>query len=167
MKSAHALVLEARFREVALIDPHTLSDEENSKITEAFLEFGEVARARVFFDAIQNVNPAIRHRLEDAEEAMKLGESVYPSHTPMSDRWVTPACVDAARTLESWRPGRILHVDSTHVEAVFVDPKTQILGYSHFEMNQWRAFAPFIVPRVDLFLFVLVYDDDLVVVLQP
>jgi tetratricopeptide (TPR) repeat protein len=109
-------------------------------VVKAWLRFGETRRAREAFDSIPSFlvdqSPALddlEHELHDAEEAVKLGESVYPSATPMSERWVQPPDVVAnhapdGKPLRAWYPGRIAAVDETgvHLALAIPDPDPRL-----------------------------------------
>lgn len=116
-----------------------LFDEFYRWIVKAWLRMGEVRRARAAFDTIPwhmlDQSPKLedlREELEDAEEAVALGESVYPSSTPMSDRWVQPADVvpnqsQDGLSLKAWFPGRVSSVDEegVHLALAVPDPEPE------------------------------------------
>jgi tetratricopeptide (TPR) repeat protein len=103
-------------------------------VVKAWLRFGEVRRARATFDSIPSYlvdqTPELgqlEEQLEDAEEAVALGESVYPSATPLRERWVQPQAVVANHAedgapLRAWYPGRIAAVDDTGVHLALAVP---------------------------------------------
>jgi tetratricopeptide (TPR) repeat protein len=105
-------------------------------VVRAWLENGEVARARAAFDEIPAEVAAndvelrnLAWRLEDAEEAVALGESVYPAGVPVSERWRRPSAV-AERApdgsgLQSWFPGRILEAEEDQLTVVLAVPEPE------------------------------------------
>lgn len=101
-------------------------------VIRGWLEVGEGELAREVLDAIPTSleeQPAVvelSREVVDAEEARRLGESVYPAYVDPSRRWVGPAHV--AQTLAEgaklrhWYPGRIVEANATHVVIVFATP---------------------------------------------
>lgn len=101
-------------------------------VASAWLEAGEVVRARRVFDSIdESLLDSVERlrdiawRLEDAEEAMALGTSVYPSGVPPEDRWRKPHFVAGHlgdNELTAWYPMRIAGVSTAEVELELAIP---------------------------------------------
>jgi tetratricopeptide (TPR) repeat protein len=98
-------------------------------VATAWLEAGEVARARAALDLVPDEVVArdddlraLLWRLADAEEAAALGDSVHPPGAPMALRWRRPTHLaklgPGKRRLISWFPARV--VDATEAEVVLV-----------------------------------------------
>ncbi len=129
-------------------------------VVDAWLKHGEVERARAVFARIPRhvvtTNPtllALRERVDDAVEAVTLGESVYPSHVPMAQRWgaprVTPEEKDGS-LLVDWMPGRILHVGEKSVAVVMVQPADRRVLKQEFSLATWKKWSR-TTPQVDRF----------------
>lgn len=93
-------------------------------VVRAWLEVGEVKNARRVFDEIpadivgmDEQLKQLQWRLEDAEEAVQLVESVYPASTPPSDRWHHPQVPPGAE-LSTWSPGRVVAANRNGVVLV-------------------------------------------------
>lgn len=120
-------------------------------VAHTWLNHGEVDRARAVFSriplAVVAADPELlrlAHRLHDCVEAVTLGESVYPAHAPIRERWVAPRAVPERHDdtlLSRWMPGRILSVHGESVALVVVDPKTRRVFKQEVERRQWREWA--------------------------
>jgi tetratricopeptide (TPR) repeat protein len=88
---------------------------------------------------------SLRTLVEDHEEAMRLGESVYPSEVPQHERWQKPRVLparDADRNeLRQWWPGRVIEAHPDEVVAVLADRQTRLAQQAIFTGDEWRAFA--------------------------
>lgn len=98
-------------------------------VTTAWLDAGEIARARAVLDVVPSEIldsdddlRALQWRLADAEEAELLGDSVHPPGVPMAQRWQQPARVaqrgPGKQRLVSCLPARV--VEAHEDEAVLV-----------------------------------------------
>ncbi|MFT3714067.1 MAG: tetratricopeptide repeat protein [Archangium sp.] len=90
-------------------------------VVASWLDAGEVGHARAAFDeipdALVDAEPhlkQLRWRLEDAEEAVLLAESIYPASVPPDSRWKDPQ-VPPGGVLKSWTPGRVVSADKDGV----------------------------------------------------
>lgn len=121
-----------------------LAKEAHRWVAKAWLRFGEVRRARLVLDDIPQEGfreegwyQDLREAVEDAEEALHLGESVYPSTTRMNERWIEPRALARLapdnHVLRSWFPGRIASVDKDSIHLV--------LAVSHEESDKRRLIA--------------------------
>ena len=54
---------------------------------------------------------------------MVLGESVYPTHVPVRERWRAPRVLPEGQA--KWMPGRVLAVDAQGVAFVVATPDSQ------------------------------------------
>ncbi len=119
-------------------------------VVREWLNAGEVAKARAVFDEIPSVVVdseeelgQLKWRLEDAEEAMQLAESVYPASTQMAARWVKPQ-VDVP--VKSWSPGRVVSADMNSVVLVFAaigaqGPERTVVR-TELSASEWQQLAP-------------------------
>lgn len=154
-----------------------LFDEFYRWIVKAWLRMGEVRRARAAFDTIpwhmldqRTKLEDLREELEDAEEAVALGESVYPSSTPMSDRWVQPADVvpnqsQDGLSLKAWFPGRVSSVDEEGVHLALAvpdpEPEKRRLIVRTLSPKEWTQLGfCSMAEAAERFVFVAIYQDD-------
>lgn len=118
-------------------------------VTREWLDHGEVQHARAVFDEIpsevverEEELKILQWRLQDAEEAVDLVESVYPASTPPSSRWTAPQ-VPPGEGLLSWSPGRVVSANK-HAVVVMIatvrdgKPQKQVVE-SSFTAKQWVA----------------------------
>lgn len=126
-------------------------------VVKAWLRSGEVRRAQEVFDDIPDLGldeapwiRELRQDLEDAEEAERLGESVYPAETPIAERWRRPEALvseqdQLGHPLLSWYPGRIVAVDEEGVHAALAthaeDPKQQRLIARTLSADEWARYG--------------------------
>ncbi|MCC6558558.1 MAG: hypothetical protein IT372_36955, partial [Polyangiaceae bacterium] len=170
------LIEQARFRDaeqewsraVLRMDPHGehvltspwLAREVHQWVVRAWLRFGEVRRARSVFDDIpeepfcdQGWYRDLQHALLDAEEAVRLGESVYPAEMPMDKRWTLPTDLvsehDAmGRPLRHWFPGRVVGFDDLGIHTALAvpekDPSARRIIARTLSIEEWRqhGFCP-------------------------
>lgn len=150
-----------------------LAKESHRWVVKAWLRFGEVARAREVLDDIPEESFAqerwyleIRQAVEDAEEAIRLGESVYPSSTAMSERWIVPREVlmraPAGCELRSWFPGRVAGIDEDGVHLALAVPQDEAqkrrLISRTLTPEEWRRHAH-IEAKEERFVFLAIYED--------
>jgi tetratricopeptide (TPR) repeat protein len=79
-------------------------------------------------------------RLTAHEQALALGESVYPTSTPIADRWKRPRTLRllrSGRRLVSWAPGRVVDVSPTSVTIVIAPTPDEAQQLS-FDAETWR-----------------------------
>ena len=123
-------------------------------IVREWLNAGEVAQARAVFDEIpraviesEEVLRQLRWRLEDAEEAVQLTESVYPASTQISSRWVKPQ-VDVP--VQTWSPGRVVSASDESVVLVMAAPGAngpeQKVIRVELAAEEWKQMAPWCEP---------------------
>jgi hypothetical protein len=118
-------------------------------VTREWLDHGEVEHARAVFNEIpsevvesEEELKILQWRLQDAEEAVDLVESVYPASTPPSSRWTDPQ-VPPGEGLLSWSPGRVVSANK-HAVVVMIatvrdgKPQKQVVE-SSFTAKQWVA----------------------------
>jgi tetratricopeptide (TPR) repeat protein len=77
------------------------------------------------------------------EQAMELGESVYPVSTPIADRWVTPRALKPKRSglpLVKWSPGRVVEANGEEV-TVIVAPTPSEAQQLTFDAASWQRLA--------------------------
>jgi tetratricopeptide (TPR) repeat protein len=114
-------------------EPEPVAYHVTRHVVAAWLETGEVRRARAAFDTLPLPDEVpwaepllrLRHQLQDAEEAETLGVAVYPSRIPIGRRWSAPRLAQgslegAPRT--AWFPGRVVSVDHESVVIAWVVP---------------------------------------------
>lgn len=145
-------------------------------IVEEWLEAAEVARARKVFDQIPREFVErtsdladLEWRLRDAEEAVALGESVYPAGMPMEERWRKPACVpdespDGA-PLTGWYPGAVVSSNHEGVALVFATTEEDISERRvirvELSADGWRERADFCTPEeAQGFVVLATYGSD-------
>jgi tetratricopeptide (TPR) repeat protein len=131
-------------------------------IVEEWLEAAEVARARRVFDQIPRELveripelAVLEWRLLDAEEAVALGESVYPAGMPMEDRWRKPARVPeegpGGARLTGWYPGAVVSASEEGVALVFATTEEDISERRvirvELSADGWRERADFCAPE--------------------
>lgn len=129
-------------------------------VIRAWLDAGEVERARQVFDAIHE--DAVRRierldelawRLADAQEAVVLGTAVYPSGVHPSARWRRPSVVQTrveGADLTAWYPLRIVDVDDDAISIEFAtpeaDPDAREVYGRELTRAQWREMSGGIDP---------------------
>ena len=77
------------------------------------------------------------------EQALALGESVYPASTPVEARWSHPRSlrsVRSGRPLIAWAPGRVVEARPTAV-TVIVAPTPDEAQQLTFDAESWRRLA--------------------------
>jgi tetratricopeptide (TPR) repeat protein len=77
------------------------------------------------------------------EQALTLGESVYPASTPMAARWRHPRGlrqVRSGRKLVAWAPGRVVEASPSAVTVV-VAPTPDEAQQLTFDAESWRHLA--------------------------
>lgn len=119
-------------------------------VARRWLTLGYISEAREVLDEIpprfveqESALALLSQEIEDAEEARRLGDSVYPPEVPMAQRWQAPRVL-AERTasgaqLEAWWAGRVVEADAGGVVVVLAqrEEAQQIT----FTSDEWRAFA--------------------------
>jgi hypothetical protein len=144
-------------------------------VVRAWLENGEVSRARKAFEEIPTAmttrDAALRNlawRLEDAEEAAALGESVYPAGLPVSERWKRPDAVSLVApdgsALLGWFPGRILEADPDQVTMVLAVPEPEPLQRrvirTSMTAEEWQRYGGWgLLPEVTGFFIFARYQS--------
>ena len=102
-----------------------LAEADYRSVIEAWMDAGEVHRARTVYDSCPYTSTEI-HLLEweilDAEESIALGESIYPSGLPMKERWVIPSFIPNREQVGRWLAGRILNADDPSRPTVIWTP---------------------------------------------
>lgn len=116
-----------------------------------WLRHGEVERARAVFRRIPvkvlREDPTLlelRQRMEDAVEAVTLGESVYPTHVPMEERWHAPRVMperNGKEELRRWMPGRVLLVHDKKVTFVVVLPGERRVFKQTVSLAKWKSWS--------------------------
>ncbi|HWO25419.1 MAG TPA: hypothetical protein VNO30_42050 [Kofleriaceae bacterium] len=117
-----------------------------------WLALGYVQEARSVLDEIyprwldsEHDLSALRSLVEDHEEGLRLGESVYPAEVPQHERWQKPRVLDARNAdkheLRRWWPGRVLDAHPTEVVAVIADTQTRLAQQVTFTDREWRDAA--------------------------
>lgn len=137
-------------------------------VVDAWLRFGEAGRAMNAFDAIPSSCSGepwyqeLREAVEDAEEAQHLGESVYPSATPMRERWVMPSEL-AAHGPREWFPGRVSAVDANGIHVALgiphPDASKRRLIVLTLACDEWQRYADH-EPEAGRFIFVAALDGE-------
>jgi len=148
-------------------DPSEVFWHNTTHVVQAWLEVGEVRRAR---DAMDTVPPdlldewgdKLRQSLEDAEEAERLGIAVYPTDVPMAKRWGGPRLAQPehdGRPLEAWYPGRveIAEDESGDVTVTWANPSDQRVLANTYAASEWSAFGGKVPGDHPLFVELAVY----------
>lgn len=130
------------------------------EIVEAWLEVGEVKRARRIFDLLPH--KGLEHRLLDLEEIERFGFSVYPSEMPISKRWTGP-WLASSENLVAWYPGKVEQVyddpELGVLVARWVDPVSFRVMCKQFSESEWLSWGG-VVPTSDpLFIELAVYRE--------
>ena len=117
-------------------------------VVRAWLDVGNVARAREAFGLIPEhfgltelKLKELKWRLEDAEEAELLAESVYPVNVDPARRWRQPQ--GEADDVTGWAPGRVVSADKNGVVVVMAEmregkPVKRVVR-TKFTAKQWLA----------------------------
>jgi hypothetical protein len=74
------------------------------------------------------------------QQALIVGESVYPASAPLDDRWRRPRSLPltrAGRALERWAPGRVVEASAAEVTVV-VAPTPDDAQQLTFDATTWR-----------------------------
>lgn len=119
-------------------------------VARRWLTLGYVAEARAVLDEIpprfvaaEAQLAALAREIEDAEEARRLGDSVYPPEVPLAQRWNEPrvlvARAGSGANLEEWWAGRVVAADPTHVEVVLA--QRHEAQRATFEADAWKLVA--------------------------
>jgi tetratricopeptide (TPR) repeat protein len=152
-----------------------LAKEAHRWVVKAWLRFGEVRRARKVLDDIpedpfwgEQWYQDLRESLEDAEEGLRLGESVYPSTTRMSERWIVPREVlmqtPPDHVLRSWFPGRVAAVDQDGIHLALAvpheDANERRLISRTLTFKEWEELGELWDPKEGTFIFVAIYKDE-------
>lgn len=134
-----------------------------------WLALGYVAEARDVLDQVPGVwreqEPELRmveHLVRDAEEALELGESVYPAGTPVEERWVprvTPDTNGHGSRRTRWWPGRVLAGRPDGVDFVAADPQTRMAYRATVTGSEWCEMADQLPERARGFIEVAEYAD--------
>ncbi len=144
-------------------------------VVRAWLDNGEISRARKAFDEIPDEliakDAGLRNlawRLEDAEEALELGESVYPAGLPVPERWrrpdaVSPVAPDGS-PLQGWFPGRILEADPEQVTVVLAvpepEPQKRRVIRTSLSAEEWQQYGGWgLLPEVTGFFILVRYQS--------
>lgn len=117
-------------------------------VVQAWLDAGEVERARRVFDEVpravverDGTLEGLAWRLRDAEEAVELTDSVYPASTRPEDRWVRPQ-LPVGSSAETWAPGRVLDASRKGVVVLLATPGAhgplRALQKASLSPAQWR-----------------------------
>lgn len=137
-------------------------------IVRAWLDAGEITRARTVFDDIpeealhDSVIASLQRRLLDSEEAESLGESVYPAAQRLGDRWKRPALLAEefdGKPLTHWYPAHVLEVGET-ISLAFAttarEPERRVLR-RELSLEDWKA-ATDDAPQAGTWVFVARYE---------
>jgi tetratricopeptide (TPR) repeat protein len=85
----------------------------------------------------------LRDLIASQEQAMALGEDVYPVSTPLEARWKTPRALRpkrAGKPLETWAPGRVVEASATEVTVV-VAPTPEEAQQITYDAESWQRLA--------------------------
>jgi hypothetical protein len=110
----------------------------------------------------------LRNQIEDALESGELGESVYPTEFPMSERWKPPSALPlrnaSKQELARWYPGRVLRADAQGVELVFAtteeNPPERHVLRQQLDADEWTLAAQYPPEDAKGYIFIAVYADD-------
>lgn len=81
--------------------------------------------------------------LSSDEQARALGESVYPTSTPLEDRWTRPRSLRPSRDgkrLSWWAPGRVIEATADEVTVV-IAPTSAEAQQVTYDAATWRQMA--------------------------
>jgi tetratricopeptide (TPR) repeat protein len=98
-------------------------------VAQSWMDFGETEAASAALDAIPtstllSLEPLrqLAKRIEDAKEALDLGDSVYPRYIDAAARWLEPLVLPRehnGKHLKDWYPGRVLSYENEKVRILF------------------------------------------------
>ena len=155
---AHGTLAEARAawrQAIAAIDPTGdqlrsspwLAENLHYAVARRWLELGRVEDAREVVDEIPMPWRRDREELRDldrwiasCEQALRLGESVYPSSTPLAERWQAPRALPprrAGHALVDWAPGRVIAASAAEV-TVILAPTPDDAQQVTYDAQRWR-----------------------------
>ncbi len=148
-------------------DPREVFWHTTSHVVQAWLEAGEVRRARDAFDTappdvLDEQAQRLRQRLEDAEEAERLGFAAYPADVPMAKRWTGPRLAQPeyeGRALQGWYPGRVALAEDEPNEVVvtWVVPREGRVLSKAYSLSEWCAFGGRVPGEAPLFVELAAY----------
>lgn len=90
---------------------------------------------------------ALSQRVDEAVEALELGDSVYPPGTPFSLRRERPEALpvhdERGSQLGEWLPARVVEADPQHVTVLFgrYEGERLVLYDQEFNGAEWREYA--------------------------
>lgn len=119
-------------------------------VARRWLTLGYISEARQVLDEIpprfieqERALAQLSQEIEDADEARRLGDSVYPPEVPMAQRWQAPRVL-AEQTatgarLEAWWAGRVVEADPDRVLVVLA--QADEAQQATFTREEWQATA--------------------------
>lgn len=135
-------------------DARDLTEADYRAVIEAWMDTGEVRRARVVFNSCPFVTEETRlleWEILDAEESLFLRESVYPAGFTMHERWVLPSFIPNHDRIGRWAPGRIVNAsDPTRPTIVWARPVRSCLSFDFQHIPEARGAKAFQAHRFDL-----------------
>ena len=147
-------------------------------VVRAWLEAGDVVRARHVFDSLPyefEQDPRVKEaeqRLLDAEEAQLLGVAVYPPDVPVAERWQRPRVAPQRHhgaALQRWYPACIVSTGEEVVLAL-VTPHAEARQRRSFTrrltMQEWRRMADW-EPEDRSYLEIAEYGDQVLAFAVP
>ncbi len=143
-------------------------------VATAWLDRGEVARARLAFDDIalaerdRRTVSELEARLIDAEEVRRLGRSVRPPVLVGAARW-RPIQLPSTRRgceLKAWFGGRVAEIDGEEVRVVLAAPPGERVHLKRLSREQWGRLTSF-APEDLLGRFVEIGEYGEATVLEP
>jgi tetratricopeptide (TPR) repeat protein len=138
-------------------------------VVRRWLALGYIAEARDVLNQIPDLWREQEQELRrldqmvrDAEEALELGESVYPSGTPVENRWcprVTPDTNGRDSARRRWWPGRVVASHADGVDIVAADPQTRMAYRATIVAAEWRKMADQAPDEARGYVELAEYDD--------
>lgn len=148
---------------------HALDTDGLARIGHKLAEIGEADRAHRVIERISpeliEANPnlkQLKHKIDDAIEALELGERVYDPTIPMPDRWKRPPHLpetnDKGSKLYAWYPCRISDVRPGEFSYFFAVPDSERKIYLQtvLEREYNGDIAQF---TVDTYYFLCLFED--------
>lgn len=99
--------------------------------------------------------------LATQEQALRLGESVYPASTPLASRWEIPRGLRptrAGKSLRQWAPGRVIEASSAAVTVV-VAPTPDEAQQLTFKAEEWSSLSGELAEDAAGFFELGTYED--------
>ena len=138
------------------------------QIAKSFLYFGEIYRARTVFNLLQNIPrdkdyENIKWEIEDSEETILIGESVYPPGVHPNERWNTiPSCIPSGLRdkLSRFYPGRITAIYDDKIVCVFCSTKDKRIICIELSIDKWVSTMNLEIPKKEEYIVLAIFENE-------